>query len=371
MKNSTWRRIKDVWGVVRQFLSLRSLLDLIGWKARVVAGLMFVASTLWSRLAGLPGPLQLLIGLSCAALLLICLVFVRVWKLIATAPSHIDEKGDYESLSKGPSKVSDGPELVIDYVYAEDSKDHHDADAPLVLRNISRTAHAYNVEVLPLKTDEGSVLFEPSLISYIEAQGLASAFANITDGGPLSPGRRLPLFLYRSYKDINVEELFATKVFTLSVRYKGTTSTVFQTDCELRFRPWKKEISIGRTERRIAPMLRTPVDLALRTRSARENLQHLCDRYTAASQFCQFPLSKRWRPWKGKLDFTQDIRDGLEWTQALTALLVDVNDVFNAANRQPDFAGLAISGYLTEFLELPYAECLDALWKLEEKIKSL
>jgi len=61
----------------------------------------------------------------------------------------------------------------------------------------------------------------------------------------------------------------------------------------------------------------------------------------------------------------------LEWTQALTALLVDVNDVFNAANRQPDFAGLAISGYLTEFLELPYAECLDALWKLEEKIKSL
>ena len=86
---------------------------------------------------------------------------------------------------------------MIDYEYAEDSKDHHDPNVRLVIKNISMTGHAYNIEVLPLKTPEGVVTFEPTLIPYLPASGAKNGFARITDGSPLFK-RRPPDFLYRS-----------------------------------------------------------------------------------------------------------------------------------------------------------------------------
>ena len=48
-----------------------------------------------------------------------------------------------------------------------------------------------------------------------------------------------------------MEELFGTRVFPLRVRYKGTGPPIFETECELLFRPWKKETKVGRIDRRV------------------------------------------------------------------------------------------------------------------------
>ncbi len=146
--------------------------------------------------------------------------------------------------------VSHAPEIVLDYSYAENSKDHHDANCPLVLRNVSSAFPAYNIEVLPLEIGQASAAFEPHLIPYIEPEGTRNVFANTRSGSPLFK-RRLPDFLLQSYRDESVGELFGTKTFALRVRYQGTGSTVFETQCELLFRPWKKETKIGRIDRRV------------------------------------------------------------------------------------------------------------------------
>ena len=46
---------------------------------------------------------------------------------------------------------------MIDYEYAEDSKDHHDPNVRLVIKNISMTGHAYNIEVLPLSPNDDRI----------------------------------------------------------------------------------------------------------------------------------------------------------------------------------------------------------------------
>src|ERR1700722_465570 len=142
-----------------------------------------------------------------------------------------------------------GPQIVIEYVYAENDKDHHDANAPLVLKNVS-TVPAYNVQVLPLAIDGGSAAFEPDLISCIEPAGKKNVFADVAEASPFFGGRRrLPDFLFKSYKDTSFEELLGKKIFSLRVRYNGRDETVFETECELLFRPWKKETKIGRIRR--------------------------------------------------------------------------------------------------------------------------
>lgn len=153
-----------------------------------------------------------------------------------------------ESSSRACQHSAAGPELVIDYNYSEDSKNFHDANAPLVIRNISQTEQAYNIQVLPLRTEKGLLTFDPDLIPYLEATRSKNVFAWIKEGSPLFR-RRLPDFLFSTYKDESVEELFGTKLFTLYLRYKGAGSSNFETRCELRFRPWKKEVTVGRIER--------------------------------------------------------------------------------------------------------------------------
>ena len=119
-----------------------------------------------------------------------------------------------------------GPELVIDYFYAEDNKDHHDANSPLMLRNVSNAFPAYNVEVLPLETDEGTTIFEPAVIPYIEPAAMRNVFADVREGSQIF-SRRLPDFLFKSYKDTDARELFGTKTFILRVRYQGAGSTIW------------------------------------------------------------------------------------------------------------------------------------------------
>jgi hypothetical protein len=153
------------------------------------------------------------------------------------------------SISQSAAGSTVGPQLVIDYDYAEDSNEHRDANAPLVIRNISSIENAFNVRILPLRTEQGEVNFEPTPIPYIEATKSKNVFAWVREGSPLFR-RRLPDFLFRTYKDESVEELFGTKTFTLCVRYEGSGGRKFETTCELNFRPWKKQVAVGRTETR-------------------------------------------------------------------------------------------------------------------------
>jgi len=172
--------------------------------------------------------------------------YTEVARGIRTLTSQ--SSSDSIAAKASPPPATGGPELVIDYKYSEDSKDSHDANAPLVIRNISQSEQAYSIQVLPLRTENGVLNFDPELIPYIEATKSKNVFAWIKEGSPLFK-RRLPDFLFSTYKDGSVEELFGTKVFPLCIRYKGSGSLNFETRCELRFRPWKKQVTVGRIER--------------------------------------------------------------------------------------------------------------------------
>lgn len=166
--------------------------------------------------------------------------------LASQRPSGLPFDNHKPSSPASPQSIG-GPELVVDYQYRESSKDFHDANAPLVIRNISPSTQAYNIQVLPLRTEKGVLEFEPDLIPYIEAGGSKNVFAWIKEGSPLFR-RRLPDFLFQTYKDESVEELFATRSFPLSIRYEDVRRQQFETRCELNFRPWKKQVTMGRIQ---------------------------------------------------------------------------------------------------------------------------
>jgi len=242
-----WKRICDTWGAIRQLLAIRSLLEIFGWKAALVTIAVSTVFGLWVHFQRLPLFAQFLVIFGVAAIAVILLVFIRVYRNVAAADSQA------EVPAQSVLTNSDGPEVVVDYNYSEDSSDNHDPNRPLVLRNISAQVQAYNIEVLPLQTEVGTVKWRPDLIPYIEAQGRRNVFADVHDaGGSPLLGQMLPHFLFKTYKDKSTDELFGTKSFELHVRYKGMDSSkTFETVCELKFRPWKRRTEIGRTERRI------------------------------------------------------------------------------------------------------------------------
>jgi hypothetical protein len=43
-----------------------------------------------------------------------------------------------------------------------------------------------------------------------------------------------------------VEELFAVRAFLLCIQYEDKRGVKFETTCELNFRPWKKQVTVGR-----------------------------------------------------------------------------------------------------------------------------
>jgi hypothetical protein len=247
MWKTIWRRSKDTWNVVRQLLAVRSLLDLLGWKGVVVAIGATAASVVSAYLRRVPAAALLTIGFSIGAVTMILFAFFRTYRRVSAAESS----GRENSTQRAPiAETPTGPEIVVDYVYAEDDHDNHDANRPLLLKNLSATTQAYNVNVLPLQTGAGSVKWDPSVVPYIEAKGSRNVFADVSDAGgsPLF-SRRLPDFLFKSYKDESIEELFGTKSYDLRVQYEAGAKK-FETACELQFRPWKKQVKIGHVDRR-------------------------------------------------------------------------------------------------------------------------
>jgi hypothetical protein len=248
------KRFRESWDIIRHFLAVRSLLDLLGVKGIILGVLVGFFSWLWTLFTRMAWPERVTIITVLVTCTTICIVFIRIYRRVLAAESHTAETPKATLISSSPSLTDvKGPEIVADYLYSENSKDKHDQNRPLVLRNISNE-QAYNVQVLPLETEFGRIQWEPSLIPYFESKKERNVFAELTGTGasPLFT-RRIPDFLFSSYRDSSVEELFGVKTFRLGIRYKGVGPEVFETTCELLFRPWKKRTSIGRTERKILP----------------------------------------------------------------------------------------------------------------------
>jgi hypothetical protein len=246
------KRFRESWDIIRHFLAVRSLLDLLGVTGMILGILVGFLSWLWTHFTGMSWPEMVTIITVLGTCTTICIVFIRIYRRVLAAESHAAETSKASLISSSPPLTDvKGPEIVVDYLYSENSKDNHDQNRPLVLRNISNE-QAYNVQVLPLETEFGRIQWVPPLIPYIEGKKELNVFADLTGTGtsPLFT-RRIPDFLFKSYRDSSVEELFGVKTFRLGIRYKGVGPEVFETTCELLFRPWKKRTSIGRTERKI------------------------------------------------------------------------------------------------------------------------
>ncbi|HYM08377.1 MAG TPA: hypothetical protein VEU11_17625 [Terriglobales bacterium] len=147
----------------------------------------------------------------------------------------------------------------------------------------------------------------------------------------------MPDFLFKSYKDTGVQELFGIKVFTLRVRYTGTGPDVFETECEILFRPWKKETKIGRTARKILPAAmgarRSKIyagatsgshsaaalelsNLCSEARQAWEDYKNIVELH-ATGEVSKTPFS-RWRPFVGDpAPQPPDIQEGIRWARFL------------------------------------------------------
>lgn len=137
----------------------------------------------------------------------------------------------------------ESPELVVEYGFT--GKTGSDPAQPLIVKNISRYT-AYNVEVLPLKTEYGEARFEPSLIPYIEAHGQQQVLAVTLEGSPIFRAD-LPRFLHGGFP----REDWGEKLFTLSVRYNSSTLTKFQVDFEITFKAHRCQTYVGRMKRRL------------------------------------------------------------------------------------------------------------------------
>src|ERR1017187_6720409 len=81
-------RLSRVWSFVRQILSIRSLLQWLGWGDPMILAVSFLASNILSVASirnGIPWPVSIVIGLSGAVLF--CLLVALVWKPKGTTPT--------------------------------------------------------------------------------------------------------------------------------------------------------------------------------------------------------------------------------------------------------------------------------------------
>jgi hypothetical protein len=246
----TWGRFCVAWGFVRQILSIRGLLDWLGWKQAVTVGIMAIATWVGGHVSGL----SIFESIVCALVVLASVIFV--WRALSFNQQPLSSVEQ----SKEASQIVGGPEIVVDYNFEQRKSwealntRNTNREAPLVIRNISTKETAYNVRVLPLMIEGETVTFEPAVIPYIEASGKKDVAARVPGGSPLTI-KALPIWLGRSYKDTSTEELFSTKSFPLTIEYEsgGSPNRTYQTECQIRYRHWHHVVDIGTTKRRLKP----------------------------------------------------------------------------------------------------------------------
>ena len=143
----------------------------------------------------------------------------------------------------------DGPNVVVEYSYSE-SDSLGKRSQPLILKNISNKDAAHNVRVLPITVGKLTASFLPDVVPFIEPLNQKELKVKIDGVSPIFRDS-LPVLFAGSYKDKDIKFL-AEHPHTLLIDYEDADNTrLFETSAELRYRPWKKKITIGETRRRI------------------------------------------------------------------------------------------------------------------------
>jgi hypothetical protein len=240
-------RLRKAWDIYRHIAAFRGLLQWIGWWKYVVIGVSVMGGAIVTTIESsnsLSWPIRLLVFGG----VFVALVFVLLQIAIFLRALEAAEMQTVEQTTHVPIE---GPEVVLDYFFEDRNRDTISSEIPLTIKNISATAAAYNVDVLPLQIEGMVCSFTPQLIPNIPAQGSTNVFADDRNGSILLR-RSFPIFLYRSsYKDQSTDELFGVKCFPMRIRYTNASGTTrFETVADVCFRAWKRETCIGKTERR-------------------------------------------------------------------------------------------------------------------------
>jgi hypothetical protein len=169
-------------------------------------------------------------------------------RIIPLPPTPEDVSGEVLE----PTKDSEhgGPNVVVEYSYSA-SDGPAKQSGPLVLKNISNKDAAHNVRVLPITVGELSATFSPDVVSFIEPLNHKEVKVKIDGVAPIFRNC-LWLLFKRGEKGWKTGELFTRHPYTLLIEYEDADHTrLFETSADLRYRPWKNEITTGETRRRI------------------------------------------------------------------------------------------------------------------------
>ncbi len=149
------------------------------------------------------------------------------------------------------------PEIVIEYGYEDRNRSwpplevNNKRDAPLILKNVSTVASAFNVRVEPFTLGGTTLTFEPAVVPYIEAGKTVSVSCRVPGGSPLF-ANRFPDFLKQSFPPSNANDAFEDKPFELTIAYDDghDPSESFESVVQLKYRPWKDRIRVEGVRKR-------------------------------------------------------------------------------------------------------------------------
>lgn len=169
-----WKRLLRVWSIIRHFLSVRSLLDLLGLRERIVAILAASCLIVWAALRGLPAPILVLVALVAVMAVLIVLLIMRIWNLVPsekTSPhiaNHI-ESTEANTATTAPTAgiLSNSPSVLVEYVKGSRPRLLLTNDKPRTAANVRLAALTSREPDGPLIMHEPIV--RPSIISVVGA----------------------------------------------------------------------------------------------------------------------------------------------------------------------------------------------------------
>jgi hypothetical protein len=174
----------------------------------------------------------------------------------ATVPK-LEGEIDWSTARMYPAELlrttTDGPDIGIEYSYSDNEREK--MSDPLVAVNISTKDAARNVRFLPFTVGGLTASFSPDIIPFIGPGGKVEV-KPIIDGVFPTLRHDFPALFRRSYKDESTEELFGRHMHHLHIEYEDSAhEKLFETTALIRYRPWKTEITVGETRRRIKEIL--------------------------------------------------------------------------------------------------------------------
>jgi hypothetical protein len=158
-----WLRLGQLWSAVRQILSIRSLLEWVGWWKPLVAAMTAIALAMWGHIEGLQQSQLIVIALGAfAAVLFILTSSVVLWRAMSTMR-------DEETAKLKAQQVLQS--LIEKRQWAVDHLQHVPVQSYLELRRWEETHAVWWKEVIALLQEVCS----PGEVADFAKRGLYSA----------------------------------------------------------------------------------------------------------------------------------------------------------------------------------------------------